>query len=226
MRDFFRKNLGLKLMSVAIALSLEIYFISPQNLVTETINATVELQDLPRDRVVVSPVGASEGITAECKIRGPGPIIQEIKEKPRKFVIAFPLKLPTTYVANLDPLDLRLPAGVELLEIKPPRFEFKIEDLIKKQMKVLISTTGLLRAGLKLDEIKPTIETVVASGPRGELSGIESVETEDIDIGQYKGSTEIDVALKPISSRVTFDRPMVHVTLKIVPRDQQSREIQ
>jgi hypothetical protein len=218
-KDFFKKNLGLKLASVAIALSLEIYFMSPQNLVTETISATVDLQGLAADRVIVWPPAAEEGLLVDCKIRGPGPIVQEIKDNPRKFTITFPPKPSTTYIASLNPSDLRLPSGVELLEVKPPRFEFRIEELIKKEIKISVSKTGQLKPGLKLEEIKPTIETVLVSGPKGELTSLDSIETEDIDLTQYKESIDLDVALRPISSRVSFDKRTVRVAIRISPRE-------
>ena len=226
MRDFFKRNLGLKVMSVAIALSLEIYFMSPQNLVTETISASVELQSLPPDRVIVWPPAAEEGLLVDCKVRGPGPIVQEIKENPRKFTVTFPPKPSTTYIASLNPSDLRLPSGVELLEVKPPRFEFRIEELIKREIKVSVSKTGLLKAGLKLEDVKPAVETVLVSGPKGELTSLDYIETEDIDLSQYKESIELDVALRPVSSRVTFDKRMIRVALKIVPREVKSEVIQ
>jgi len=225
-RDFFKRNLGLKLASVAIALSLEIYFMSPQNLVTESISANVELQGLAADRVIVWPPAAEEGLLVECKIRGPGPIVQEIRENPKKFTVIFPAKPSTTYVASLNPSDLRLPTGVELLEIKPPRFEFRIEELIKKQVKISISKVGQLKPGFRLDEAVASIDYVLVSGPKGELTTLDSIETEDIDLSEYKESVELDVALRPISSRVSFEKRTVKVSLKISPREIKSLVIE
>lgn len=226
MKDFFKKNLGLKLASLVIALSLEVYFMSPQNLVTETISATVDLQGLSADRVIVWPPAAEEGLFVDCKIRGPGPIVQEIKDNPRKFTIAFPNKPSTTYVASLNPSDLRLPAGVELLEIKPPRFEFRIEELIKREIKIAVSRVGQLGPGLKLDDLRADIGTVLVTGPKGELTSLDYIETEDIDLSQYKESIELDVALRPVSSRVFFDRRTVRVSLKMSPREVRSLVIE
>lgn len=226
MKDFFKKNLGLKLASLAIALSLEVYFMSPQNLATETISAAVDLQGLSADRIIVWPPAAEEGLLVDCKIRGPGPIVQEIRENPRKFTISFPSKPSTTYIASLNPSDLRLPAGVELLEIKPPRFEFRIEELIKKEIKISVSRVGQLRPGLKLDELKSSIATVLVSGPKGELTALDYIETEDIDLSQYKESIELDVALRPVSSRVSFDRRTVKVALSISSREVRSLVIE
>ena len=217
MRDFFKKNLGLKLASLLMALSLEIWFMSPQNLALETISAAVEIHSLPEDKVVVWPPAAEEGLLVDFKIRGPGPLVQEIKDTPKKFIVVIPPKPPSTYIANLDPADLNLPKGVELLEIKPAKFEFRIEDLVKKDIKVTVSQLSAPKEGFRLEGIETNIARIFITGPRGELSQIDTAETEDMDISQLSESTEMEVPFKPIGSRVLFDRRTVTVTVKIAP---------
>ncbi len=192
---------------------------SPQNLVTETISASVELLNLAPDRVIVWPPAAEEGLPVECKIRGPGPIVQEMRQNPRKFSVAFPIKPPTTYIANLNPSDLKLPSGVELLEIKPAKIEFRIEEVIQKSVRVIVSKVGLPKPGLRVEELEPNFEAVTVIGPKGELANIDAIETEDIDVGQYKESVELDVALRPLGSRIQFERRTIKVSLKISVRE-------
>ena len=53
-------------------------------------------------------------------------------------------------------------------------------------------------------------------------TSLDFIETEDIDLSQYKESTELDVALRPVSSRVSFQKRTVRVSLKISAREVRS----
>ncbi len=217
MKDFFRRNLGLKIISLAMALSLEIWFMSPQNLSVDTISAAVELYGLSPERVIVWPPAAQDGLVAEFKVRGPGPLVQEVKEAPRRFTIQLPSKPPPTYIASLEASDLRLPAGVELLEIKPPRIEFRIEEVVRKELKISVSQLGLPKEGYRIEAVNPEVESVVATGPRGELTQLSAIETEDIDVARYGETVELDVPLRFTSSRISYDRRAIKVRLVIRP---------
>lgn len=217
MRDFFRRNLGLKLISLIIAVWLEIYFMSPQNMVVETISAAVELQGLGDGYMVVWPPAAEEGLLAACKVRGPGPLVQEIRDTPRKFTITIPPKPPENFVGLLNASQLGLPSGVELVEVQPPRFEFRIEPIIEKQLPVKISLSGNSPAGFRVDSIKVAPQTVVVRGPEGEINALAELETEKIDISQYKEPVSLDVVLKGIGGRAVFRRRTVRIDLAVSP---------
>ncbi len=217
MRDFFRRNIGLKLISLFIAISLETYFMSPQNLVTETISASVDIQGLSDDLMIVWPPAADEGLLAACKIRGPGPLIQETRSTPRRFTISLPPKPSETFVAELNASQLKLPSGIELLEVQPAKFELRIEPVIEKALNVKVKLSGDLDPGLRLESVGVGPETVLAHGPQGELSPIADIETEPIDLSQQKGSVTLDVPLRERGGRTTLRRRTVRVDLHVAP---------
>jgi len=216
-RDFFRKNLGLKILSLLIAVSLEVYFMSPQNLIVETISASVELEGLPKDYMIVWPPSADEGMFVACKLRGPGPIVQELRTSPRKFKVRFPAKPPKIMVVNLNPEELKLPSGVDLLEIQPGKVEFRIELVTERTLPVEAKFSGEIPNGFRMESYKIEPSEVAINGPESELEGIEQLETEELDLSQFRNNSVIDVPLKELGGKLSLRRKAVRIMLNLGP---------
>jgi YbbR domain-containing protein len=223
MAGFFRKNLGLKLLSVLIAISLEIYFMSPQNLVTETYSANVELEGLPSGYRIVWPPAAADGLVVAIRVRGPGPLVQEVRNTPRKLKVIFPPDPPRVYLAELDVSQLRLPSGVSLLELQPARLQFRIEPVVERSVNVRLNFTGQPPQGFTLDSWRIEPVSVPVRGPESEVSIIEALETEAIDLSQLRQTTLVDVAIRAPGGLSELSRRSVRAVLHIqVPQGEKS----
>jgi YbbR domain-containing protein len=223
MAGFFRKNLGLKLLSLLIAVSLEVYFMSPQNLVTETYSVKVELDELPPDFRVVWPPTATDGLVVAVRVKGPVPLIQELRNAQRKLKVSFPVKPPPVYLAELDTTQLRLPSGVELLELQPTKLEFRVERIIEREVKVRLNFTGQLPSGYRLEGYKIEPEAVIVRGPENEVLLIDELETESLDLRQIKQSAQVDVSIRSPAGQSELRRRSVRAILAVqLPQGERS----
>lgn len=218
MKDFFTKNLRLKLISLVLAVSLEIYFVSPHNLVTATLRVVVDITNLPARTMIVSPPKARDGIVTVFKIRGPAPLVQEVLATPRRMAIVLPPNVGESFVTVMSPQELRLPSGVEVLEIDPARVELRLEKVLEKDIPVRVMQHGSLPATLLLDELRPQPEIVRVRGPMNIVSGLEVGDTDRVDLSGIVASQVLDVPLVELGDSVSFHPPSVRVEVKVSPK--------
>lgn len=217
MTEFFTRNLGLKLLSLILAISLEVWFVSPQNLVTERFTASVELSGLPPNMVVVSPPGAERGLFAACRVRGPAPLIGELRKSPQKFEIAIPATVSESFIAYLNPTQLRLPSGVEVIDIEPIRFELRFEPITDRELTVEVETAGSPPKGYRIEQITVMPDRVVARGPSSELKGSPTIPTKQLDVSWMTSSQTAEMPLRERGPHTTLSARTVQVQVQIVP---------
>jgi len=218
MKNFFTHNLKLKILALILAISLEIYFMSPQNSVTTALSIEVNVSNTSKNMMIVEPVGIEKGFTATIKLRGPGPLIELIKRSTYLTKIVVPENVGSSFVAEVDTSKLNLPTGVEIVEIEPAKIDFKLEKVARKEVPIKLKLEGAVSGDYELVEskIRPTI--VVLRGPEKELQNVEALETEPIDISQLVESQSLDLTLKRLSHNVTTNVNTVIATLEIRPK--------
>src|SRR5689334_22599536 len=106
----WRENLSLKLISLILAVMLEIYFYSPDNSLTVSLPVTVELRNVPSTMMFISPRNGERGIPARLEVRGPRPLIEQVRTANHRYVVDYPPTHPTVFSSPLDARQLWLPA--------------------------------------------------------------------------------------------------------------------
>jgi YbbR domain-containing protein len=219
MQNFFRKNLRLKLVSLILAISLEAYFISPHNSVTATFTAPVEITNLPDSMIIVSPPGLERGLFAEYKVRGPAPLVQEVQNNPQHVVARLSDTDGAVKTLEMDPKQLRVPSGVEVLGITPAQLAVRLERVVKKELKVVVPDTVSSSESFDVTALKVFPETVLARGPESELRGLNTVETEPVgDARLVRGDQIVDLSLKSVGAKTTLNVNFASVTVRVLPK--------
>ncbi|MCB0324927.1 MAG: YbbR-like domain-containing protein [Bdellovibrionales bacterium] len=211
------RNLGLKLVSLLLALLLEIYFYSPDNSVTAKVNALIDIRNIPTDMMVVEPMGAERGIPATIEVRGPGPLVQQVRTAPNRIPVLFPSGEPREFTAVVDPSQLQLPSGVEVLSVEPTNVEIRSERVARKELLIVVERTGEPAKGYKVAELNVFPDTVLARGPVSQIEELRAVETKPMDISDMSKSARRAASLKSYGPQITLDVTMVNVDVKIVP---------
>lgn len=215
MRDLFTKNVRLKLISLVLAVSLEIYFVSPHNSVTATLRVVVDITNLPLRTMIISPAKARDGLISTFKIRGPAPLVEEALSAPRRLSIVLPPNVGESFVTVLNAQELRLPSGIEVLEIDPPRIELRLEKIVEKDIPVRVVQIGEPPIGMLLDEIRVQPEIVHVRGASSLVSGLETADTERIDLATVSASQVVDLPLMDLGDTVDYQPESVHVEIRV-----------
>lgn len=189
------ENLGLKLFALLLAVLLKLYFYSPDNSTVLEVRASVEVDNVPQGQMLVEPVGISKGILATVRVRGPEPLVEQVRLTPLHFKIRLPYDVQGTYIAELQGEDLGLHQSVEIENIDPSSVEIKLERVVRKELFVSVSHQGEPAEGYRVENISVIPETVLAQGPQRELEGLSIIDTKSIDIGGLSEPTRREVAL-------------------------------
>lgn len=185
----------MKLISLLLAILLEWVFYSPDNSVTATIPATIEIRNVPPAYAIVSPRHGDRGISARLDIRGPRPLIEQVRTATQRFILEYPTDHPMLFTAGLDSRQLGLPAGVEVLEVNPPAVTIELERLAQKQLLVEVEKVGQLPEGLQLDGITLSPDSVSVSGPESEVVPLKSVKTQKLNLEGVTESRKYELGL-------------------------------
>jgi len=169
--EHFRQNWGYRLLAVVLSLITWMYVTGEQNPMGETVlRVPLETQNLSEDLVVAeSPAGI------QVRLEGRKMVVNSLL--PREVHAYVDMQHAQTG-DNFLPVQVEVPEGISIIDIKPAEAKIKVERIEQAQFPVQVSLTGAPASGFRVLEpvIKPS--EVVISGPAGVLKGIGRVYVE------------------------------------------------
>ncbi len=187
--------MSLKLISLILAVLLELYFYSPDNSVSVTVLGSIEVRNVPSSFMFINPPRGEKGIPARIEIRGPRPLVEQVRASTHRFEIEYPPDQPLLYTVNVDYRQLWLPPGVEVLEVSPSNLTLEFEHKVEKKLPVEVEKTGQLPPGYRLDGITVTPDSISAQGPESELGTLQSLKTQKLNLDGVTDSRKFELAL-------------------------------
>ncbi len=216
-RSIFVHNFGLKVVSLVLAILLEVYFYSPDNSVSKVMSATVEIRGLPRETMVTEPAGAERGIPAQIRVRGPRTLVDQVVSQPQRLAIFYPESHPSSFTAIVDAFQLSLPAGVEVLDVHPTAVTLRTERIHRKELLIVYETVGSLAPGMQIESINLFPDTVVARGPKSQIEILRAIESQALNVSDLSESTKVELPLKLPGGLVSLGVTVVTADIKISP---------
>ncbi|NDC38473.1 MAG: hypothetical protein EBZ48_10525 [Proteobacteria bacterium] len=207
------KNIWLKVFSLLVAVLLALYVHGSSNTVVRTVVATIELSRVPINKVVLAPLNPTVLVT----LRGPSFIMSRVPNSPPVFSVTFPPHVDERYRANLSPEDLKLPAHLEVSSIEPQMIEFKLDELIERELSVVVPRIGTFEEAVRAESISSEPEKIIATGPRSELRERSSIETEALDLRTIHEDTTVSLAFRSPPPLTRLSKERVNVSLKLAP---------
>lgn len=214
-RRLFRENLGLKLLALLIAITLRYYFYSPDNSRTLALSGDIYFRGVPQSLMFISPRNAELGIPARIEVRGPAPLVEQLRQTNLRFFVDYPQDsledAPLKFTGKVDVSQLWLPTGVEVVDLSPATVNVQLERKVEKDVKVLVKRSGELKSGYRLDRINVRPETVKVTGPETEAAALTSVVTQDLNLDGFSGSKSRELPLEQVGLLTTFSPSSVIV---------------
>lgn len=207
-KSFAGEYVGLKLISLFLAILLELYFYSADNSVRASLQAKVEVKNIPPGMTIVKPEDHQGGIPVSIEVRGPRPLIEQVRTAIHNFTVEYPDTSPPTYNVVLNPRQIWLPPGVELLEVRPPSLSIDVERLLTRELPVKVDYEGALREGFRLERVAAVPATVIARGPARFVESLKEILTKRLDVRDVVEPKRMEVPLIPPDPRVTLSTAM------------------
>ena len=207
----FLKNLGLKLLSIVLAVFLWAVVLGEQK-VEVRMTVPLEIKDVPRDLILVNePVE-----TLEVRLRGPKTLVTTLA--PREVALE---GLPKTLVEGenailIRPEAIRVPRGIEVVEVTPHRVRVVLEAIVVREVEISPRIEGAPAKGFVLKRVTSSPARVRMAGPKSELRRLARVYTLPISLEGQTASFSTRAMLEPTGRQVrTLDDTPIIVGVEI-----------
>ncbi|HOM99995.1 MAG TPA: CdaR family protein [Acidobacteriota bacterium] len=176
-RGLFLDNLGLKLLSLALAFLLWVQ-IAGQEMVQRSVAVPVEFINMPPDLAITSdyPREVNVVISRPASLR--------MDERQLAAVIDLSGAEPGTVVVPLTEQNIRnVPSGARIEGIEQRRIRLQLESIRRKTVRVEPQIVGQPAPGYQIRQVRVVPPEVLISGPESQLEVTTMAQTEPIDVG-------------------------------------------
>ncbi len=197
-------NLGLRVLSVMLALAL--FAVARQPV------SDVRISSVPLEfRGLTQGVEISGSIdqTVSLRMRGPRDVMRGLNPSQLSVVANLSNKEPGERVIQLRPEDVSRPDNVQVIQIDPPSIKLLLEPTVSKNVKIEPQFFGLGQ-GMEVYKVDPEPPEVEIEGPLSQVSKVNFVLTETVNLTQRKGDfrVPVDIETPHNSLRVKVPSPI------------------
>ena len=207
-RNMLTRNLGLKLLSLVIAVVLWFFAVGRER-AEVGISVPLELVNFPPNTVIANQV--PDGVSV--RIRGSVAITRQVADRKLRFSLDLAGSKIGTNEFTLKAETLGLPRGMEIIRMAPSTVTVELEKLIQKKVGLLPVIKGEPVTGFIIEDIQLTPKYVEIRGPESLVKTLGIIWTDPIDVTQLDKSAKVktkpalpDVALSLVGeSEVTAE---------------------
>jgi hypothetical protein len=215
-RRFFFRNLGTKLLALAIAL-LAWFAISGQRrerISERSYRIPLSLVNVPPQTIVASPL--PNGV--EIRVRGPFTALRQLAPERLEAVIDLLAARPGERIHRFVPEDINVPPEVEVLAIAPHEVRVVLDRIGERHLSIVPALTGETAPGSQIVDVTVDPRIAVVMGPAMALEKMTSVSTEPVALaGRSATFSATTTALPNVAGVRVREGQVVHVTVRIGP---------
>ena len=207
-------NLTLKLIALAMAVTLALFLRSESHTTIVGYVVPVEIRNLPKTKVLVRPAKPD----AQVRMRGPWFVLAQLASSPPVFRISVPESLGPSHRVSLEVQDLSLPSRIEVLSIEPSTLELHFDELATRSVPVVVPRIHVLPPDLQMKGVAVEPMEIQLSGPQASLAALSAIESEPIDISQVSrsGSLTLSLRIPTWATQASHHQVTANVTVAVV----------
>ena len=185
--DFLRKyvfhNLGLKLLSLAVAVLLWLA-VTRDPVAEVALNVPVEFHNAPEHLEI-----SSEMIPlVQVRVRGPVRTVRELAPSEVHAVIDLANVQPGERTYDLSPTHIHVPDGVQVVQAVPSQVRISLDKRVSRQVEVKPRVIGTFATGYRIEKVTPTPQMVTIVGPAAHVNEVETAITDPVDASGVVGT--------------------------------------
>lgn len=184
-------NLGIKLLSLALSLTLWLY-VTSMGKTEQTLIVPLELRNIPRSMTVVGNVTAN----IEVRVQGQERLLRDAVTG-KKIVALLDLSMTKEgeNIVRISPYDIRHPAGITITHMSISEVKVKLEPLVRRTLSLTPVLHGRPEGGYRLAGVTVTPHKVMIEGPASIMKTLSKIETMPIDIQKAKDSMVVEAKI-------------------------------
>ncbi|MDQ5872155.1 MAG: CdaR family protein [Acidobacteriota bacterium] len=215
-RRFFFRNLGLKLLALAIALGVW-FALSGQRrerISERSYRIPLSLINIPARTMVASPLPGG----VDVRVRGPFTALRQLEPEKLEAVIDLRNAPPGERQYRFAPEDINVPPEVEIIAIAPAEVQVALDRIGDKLLPIVPALAGDVAAGFEVVDVTAAPRVARIVGPAAALEKMTGVGTEPISLANRSATFSATTTVHPNAPGVRVrEGQVVDVTVRIGP---------
>jgi YbbR domain-containing protein len=181
MGDFLRRyvfnNLGLKLISLALAVGLWLA-VARDPVAEVAVEVAIEFHNIPQNLEI-----SSENIPrAQIRLRGPERIVRRLQPADVYAELDVTNLKPGERTFDLTAQQIHEPSDLEVVQIVPSQLHLSFDTRLTRQVPVQPRVVGTFASGYGIDRVVVDPATITISGPKKHVEAVEAAITDPVDV--------------------------------------------
>lgn len=215
-RRFFFRNLGLKVLALAIALGAWFALSGErrERISERSYRIPLSLVNVPPHTMVASPLPGG----VDVRVRGPFTALRQLAPERLEAVIDLLNGRPGERVHRFVPEDINVPPDIEVLAISPGEVRVVLDRIGERLLPIVPALMGQTSPGSQVVDVDvdPRIARVV--GPATAVEKMTGVSTEPVSVANRSATFSVTTTALPNVPGVRVrEGQIVHVTVRIGP---------
>src|SRR5215472_14480315 len=209
LRDSLQQNLGLRIISLALAVGLWIFVNAGQHSSVEAFNIPISYRGLPPGFVITN----QHPDFVKIQISGPQTLLSLVD--PSRLMLRLDLSGvgvgQASFKVGLD--SFNVPRGTAVTSISPSQIVLDLDKIVVRNLPVHLVTIGTPADGYRLGSIEIAPSRVRVIAPSMEIAHLEKVDTEAVDVTSLTTKTERVAAITSTGSMMRIEPSEVMVQI-------------
>jgi hypothetical protein len=215
-RPFIFRNLGLKLLALAIALGVW-FALSGQRrerISERSYRIPLSLVNIPPRTIVASPLPGA----VDVRVRGPFTALRQLEPEKLEAVIDLLSSSPGERTYRLAPEDINVPPEIEVIALSPAEVRVVLDQVAERLLPIVPALSGEVAPGSQVVDVTvyPRIARVI--GPATALGKMSGIGTEPVSLANRAATFSATTTVLPDAPGVRVrEGQIVNVTVRIGP---------
>lgn len=205
------QNLGLKVVSVGIAIALWAFVNAGQREQQISLQVPVSYRNLPAGMMIYGP----SPNFVELLVSGPSTLLSLLD--PGRLTLRLDLRGVESGQAEfkIGPQMFNVPRQVRIDRIDPAMIALDVDKIDTREVPVHVVTSGSVANGYRVSAVEATPATVRVTGPHRAVSQLQGIDTEPFELKNAAADAEQTLALIAPGSKVAIDADEVQARAKL-----------
>ncbi len=196
-RSWLFDNLGLKILSLTLAVFLWLVVLSEQK-VELTLTLPLEFRNIPRSLYLVNDVPS----TVRVRLRGPKSLVQNLSPGEVALDESARGLVEGENILTLTPDAVLVPRGIEVISLEPRRVRVVLDGSAEREVEVFARLEGAPASGYLVQRVQVTPERVWVAGPKSAVARLRRLPTTAIRLDEQRASFTAQAMLEPPGNQV------------------------
>jgi YbbR domain-containing protein len=213
LRDRLRRNLGLRIISLLLAVGLWVFVNAGQHSSVEAFNIPISYHGLPPDFVITN----QHPDFVKIQVSGPETLLSLVD--PSRLTLKLDLSGvgvgQASFKIAVD--SFNVPRGTAVISILPSQIVLDVDKIVVRHLPVHLVTRGRPADGYQIGSVELVPSQVLVRAPSKEIANLEAVDTEAIDVTGLETEMDRIAAIALAGSMMRVDPIEVMVKIRLAP---------